>query len=142
MKDDFQFTLRSDDPDDINVHFPQEGTTMSLPVTDLGDDMVRIEAMPFAIEGVNFRDVIKVKKRADGSLEFVCVVEPSNWCTYTMFLSREEAEGPEIQRFCARLWDLGCYWERVFVGCLLIGVPPDLDMSLDDILKEPRDSTQ
>lgn len=142
MKEDQQLILRSDDPGDAVIRFPQEGIEMSLPVTPLGEGVVRIEAMPFMVEEVSFRDVVRVEKRADGSLEFVCVLEPANWRTYAMILSREAADGQDAQQFCLRLQELGCYWERDFGGLLLIAVPPELEIDPGDVLAQVRGCMQ
>lgn len=115
---------------------------MSLPVTELGDDLVRLEAIPFMTEAANLRDVIKVQRRPDGSLEFAFVVVRSNWRTFTFFLSLQEAESPCTREFCSRLLSMGCYWELDLGGCLFVGVPPDLDVDLNDILAQARRATQ
>ena len=137
-----EFNITTDDPEDVAIHFPADGLTMSLPVTKLGDNFIRLEAVPFATEAANLCDIVEVKMRTDGSYEFVRVVQPSNWRVYELFLSREEAESPQTEQFCSRLHSIGCYWERNFGGCLLIGVPPDLDVDPNDILAQVRSPIQ
>jgi hypothetical protein len=137
-----EVNLTTDDPADVAIHFPEDGLTMSLPVTKLGDNLVRLEAVPFITEAANLCDIVEVKIQADGSYEFVRVVQPSNWRVYELFLSGEEAESPQIEQFCSRLHSIGCYWERNFGGCLLIGVPPDLDVDPNDLLAQARSPIQ
>jgi hypothetical protein len=142
MTQDPQLTLQTDDPDDVRIFFPADGVEVTLPITVLEEGVVRIEAVPLMVEGVNYRDVIRVKRRTKLSLEFVCVLEPSDWRTYSIVLSTEFVDSPVLEQFTSRLHEMGCYWERDFVGLLLIGVPPDLDIDPMEVLAEIRASTQ
>jgi len=140
--EEVQITLQTNNPEDVVIYFPEDALAMSLPVTEFGEHLVRLEAIPFMTEAANFRDIIEVKRRTDGALEFMRVVERSNWRIFTFFLSPEEAESTQTQECCSRLWSMGCYWERDFGGCLLVGVPPDLDVDLNDLLAQVRGSIQ
>ena len=140
--DKFPITLHTNDPQNVVVYFPADALAMSLPVTELGEHLIRLEAIPFMTDAANFRDIIEVTRRTDGALEFRRVIEQSHWRIFTFVLAREGTESTHMQAFCSRLSSMGCYWERDFGGWFLVGVPPDMEVDLNDILAQMRGAIQ
>ncbi len=117
LKEDFQ----------IQVEFPDAGTTESLQVTQISDRFYRLDSAPLLIETANFRDIVEVDQIEPGILSVIRVAEKSDWKTYQFLLPIELLEKEELQTMLGQVNDLGGYWERAMGGVLFISMPPNTD---------------
>lgn len=111
-------------PGDVAVEFPGEGLCISLPMTCVGPNLYRLDAVPFSSESAGYADIVEAAPAEDGGLRFVRVVQPSGWGTHSFILSREVIEGEAVQAVLRDVLDKGGYWEALFGGCLFICLPP------------------
>ena len=109
---------------DVVVKFPDERLCVSLPVTCVGTNLYRLDAVPYLSESAAYADIIEAAPAEDGSLRFVRVVQPSGWSTHSFILAREAIEGEAVQAVLREVLENGGYWEAMFGGCLFICLPP------------------
>lgn len=74
---------------DVVVEFPEEALTVSLPVTCIGANLYRLDAVPYLSERASYGDIVEATPGKDGGLRFVRVVQPSGWSTHQYILCRE-----------------------------------------------------
>jgi hypothetical protein len=113
---------------------PEEGTFEELPLSELAESLVRVDGIPLLLQGVKYKDVLRVKRVEEGWFELVAVAEKSRWVSFNVVLSRADVEGPILKQFTSRLSGLGCQWDRVMGGLLLVAVPPELALDPNQVL--------
>jgi hypothetical protein len=95
----------------------------------LGDNLCRIENVPFHAYGISADDVVAADER-EGELVFRRVVERSGHSTYRVFLREGVTEeSPRFRALWQRLERLGCSYEGATERLLAIDVPPSADIS-------------
>ena len=109
---------------DVVVEFPDEKLCVSLPVTCVGTNLYRLDAVPYLSEIAAYADIVEAVPAEDGGLRFVRVVQPSGWSTHSFILAREAIEGEAVQTVLREVLENGGYWEAIFGGCLFICLPP------------------
>jgi len=120
---------------DVVVAFPEEALTVSLPVTCVGTNLYRLDAVPYLSERANYGDIVEAIPDEDGGLRFVRVVQPSGWSTHLYILCRERIEGEAMQAMLRDVLDNGGYWEALFGGLLFICLPPGSTYDLERALR-------
>ena len=113
-----------------------------LTLFELAETLIRVDAIPLFLQGVQYKDVLRVKRLEEGSFELVAVAEKSRWRTFNVVLSRDDVEGPVLKQFTSRLSALDCVWELVFGGVLLVAVPPELALDPNEVLAALERPTQ
>jgi hypothetical protein len=126
MAEDIPITLSFESDEDGFIEFPEEKVTMTLPMTCLGPNTYRIDAVPVLIEAVSFGDIIEAEKHPVRGLRFLKVITPSNWKTYDFLLPAHLWESEQIKSTLDEVINLGGHWERIFGGVLYICVPPGI----------------
>lgn len=122
---------------------PEEGGIVDGTLTEVGEDLVRVDSIPFMSDRVKFGDVVRVRRLGrPGEFEYVETVVPTTWRCVTLALSREVVEGPALQRIGTRLHALGCVWDRVFGGLLLVAIPPEAQAGTEDLVGRLFDPLQ
>ena len=86
----------------------------------IGDDDYQFKVTP------GLGDLIRAEINADGQLVFKELVKPAVLKSMHFILSLETAESVELQSILNRLHADEGFWERSFVGLLIIHVPPSL----------------
>lgn len=138
MNDSISVSNQFAGDNEISVEFPEEQTTVTLELAQVGSRLFRIGSVPIMVEAASFGDVIEVEPSADGGLRFVRVAEAGGWRTYDFMLPAELIESERITTIQDRVLSLGGHWERVFGGILLLCLPPTTDYDpTKDILREP-----
>ena len=114
--------------DEPLVEFPVESITVSVPLTEVGDGLYRLEGVPLGVGSAGFGDIIEVEPGEEGRLRFVCVAERGGWRTYDFALPLAMMGSERLEALERKLEAQGVYWERLFGGLLFICVPHDVDL--------------
>jgi hypothetical protein len=114
--------------DEAIVEFPEENFSVSVPITKVGQDLYRLEAVPVFVEGAGFRDIVEAEHVGEGKLRVRRVAERSGWRMYYFLVPPWKIDGEAGQALLPRLEELGGHWERVLGGLLLVCIPPGLDL--------------
>jgi Domain of unknown function (DUF4265) len=128
MSSDKPMTVIFSGDDGVVLEFPDENLSVSVPIARVGENLYRLEAVPFLIEGAGYRDVVEAEPVGEGKLRVSRVVERSGWRTFTFILPSWKIDGEWGQALLRRLEELGGYWERVMGGLLFVCIPPGLDL--------------
>jgi hypothetical protein len=110
----------------IKIEFPDEHTTMKIDVTQIDENLYRLDNVPFWVQSANFRDIIETESIGTDVLRFKRVVEKSNWHVYDFLLPEDRIESEEMQSVRKYVSQLGGYSERLCGGCLYICLPPEV----------------
>src|SRR5262245_60278928 len=124
MSEHIALSFVFDNPGDVVIEFPDEQLRVSLPVTCVGTNLYRLDAVPYLSESAGYADIVEAVPGEDGDLRFIRVVQPSGWTTHDFILSREAIEGEAVQAVLRDVLESGGYWEALFGGCLFICLPP------------------
>lgn len=125
MSEHIPFSIRFDNPGDVVVEFPDETMSVSLPLTRVGTNLYRLDAVPYLSEAAGYADIVEAVPAENGGLRFVRVVRPSGWSTHSFVVGRTAVEeDAALRAVLQEVLDSGGYWEAVFGGCLFICLPP------------------
>jgi hypothetical protein len=128
MTERSSLTVTFEGDDGIIVEFPEESISLQVPITCVGENLYRLDAVPFLVEGAGFRDVVEAERVHGGKLRVRRVVERSGWHTFDFILPPWKIDGELCQELLRRLEGLGGHWERLFGGLLFVCIPPGLDL--------------
>lgn len=128
MADEVKLTVQFKGEESSLIEFPAEGLTVSVPYTQVGVDLFRLDGVPLGVDCVGYRDIVEAEPVEGGSLRFRRLAERSGWRTYDYILSPDRIDSEWGQSLLRELEARGGYWERVFGGLLFFCVPPDLDL--------------
>lgn len=112
---------------ETSIEFKEEGVTTSACIKAVGARQYQLMTIPLLIESAQYLDVIEADRKADGSLKFCRVVKASNYQVYDYILPDSYFTELKLVAILKRVTAVGGYWERVFGGCLLICLPPEVD---------------
>lgn len=121
--------------DFIQLHlcFDGEGLEVEvLDVTQLDDDIYKIEENPVFTEKVSFGDVIKVNTTRDVSI-YIETVKKSEFTRYNWLLSKEVVHSLELKMLKNKIRDWQGKSEQVFGGIFIVNLPANTEI---DIHKE------
>jgi Domain of unknown function (DUF4265) len=121
-------TVRFGDEEPL-VEFPSEGVTVSVPLTQIGDRLYRLDGVPVVAESASFGDVIEAEQGEDGGLRFVRLAERGGWQTYSFVLPAYKIDSEWGQSLLTELTARGGHWERLFGGLLFVCVPPGIELT-------------
>jgi hypothetical protein len=110
------------------VEFPDEHLTLTIPFTQLGDRLYRLDGVPIVTEAASFGDVIEAEQRNDEGIRFVRVAESGGWKTFDFVLSAHKIESEWGQLLLREFEARGGHWERVLGGLLFLCLPPGVDL--------------
>ena len=103
------------------MEFPRFGTSGNLLMTQVGDDLYRVEEQPWCLlPGAHRGDVLRLRESESGSLVYVKRVEKTSWRTWEFLLSRELAKSERFERLTKDLERLGCDWSVAFGGMFAV----------------------
>lgn len=125
MSEHLPLSVRFSNAGDVVMEFPDEGLSVSLPVTRVGKDLYRLDAVPYLSEVAGYADIVEAVPAEDDGLRFVRVVQRSGWSTHNFIVGRTAIkEDAALQAVLQDVLDSGGYWEAIFGGCLFICLPP------------------
>ena len=125
MTDQAGLSSSFDNAGDVVVEFPDEGLHVPLPVTCVGTNLYRLDAVPFLSEVASYADIVEAIPAEGGGLRFVRVAQPSGWTTHDFIVGRTAVkEDAALQAALRAVLESGGYWEALFGGYLLICLPP------------------
>ncbi len=127
MADDDPMILRLVATDPL-VYFPADCVTVSVPLTQVGDHLYRLDGVPVFAESAAFGDFIEANPVGDGRLQFLRVAEPGGWRTFDYLLPSHKIDGEWGQSLLRELTARGGHWERVFGGLLFVCIPPGIEL--------------
>lgn len=111
-------------PRSVHIIF-DDGSTEDLLLTAVGPNTYRAEES--SMLGVfSYKDLIAVKPRSDGSVQFLKILTPSGLKTNSWILSKGIIESEGFRVILDSVMEMGGNWEQVFGGLLLVHFPPDL----------------
>ncbi len=114
------------------VEFPEEGVTLSLRVTRIGERRYRLDDVPFGIESAGFRDQVEAEHLDSGGLRVVRAVERSGWRTLEYAPPRGALHADHLERVIARVEEIGGHWEPFQDDRLILCIPPGQELDLPD----------
>lgn len=95
-----------------------------VPVTPVFGNQFRLEGTS-AFGGGMYGDVIEVERQADGTYQFIRIVEPSGLRVHSWCIRREVIESPEFERFGEAVVNAGGVWERLMGGLIYVHLLPE-----------------
>ena len=110
------------------VEFPDERLTLTVPFTQVGDRLYRLDGVPIATEAASFDDIIEAEQCNNERIRFVRVAEPGGWRTFDFILPPYKIESEWGQSLLRELEARGGHWEQVLGGLSFVCVPPGLDL--------------
>ena len=123
--------------DEMEISFPEGSET--LRVVPVAENVYRLQDSSF-VGDVFYGDVIEVVRQSDGTAEFVRVVSRSGLKITSAILTAAVQEAPELQSLLDRVMTLGGNWERAFGGYLIVHLPPDAPMDVEQELRALSES--
>ena len=128
----------SDSVKDLNIHFSCEGATTSCLVKDLGNDLYELIEHPSLIESATFGDTIIAEMESPGQINFIKVVQRSEYHEIARLLEESLIESQEFNQYLKTLEEKGIYWQIDFGGmffCFPRGEDvEDIKSSLESLL--------
>jgi hypothetical protein len=118
---------------DVSLDFPEEGITTSTPLTQVGTNLYRLEAVP-TFSDANYHDIVEGEWIDAETLRVRRVVQTSGWQTQVYILSREVIAHGKVQQHLQRVLAMGGYWEQIFGGMLYICLPPGAILDFEENL--------
>lgn len=121
--------------DFIQLHLCFDGAGLEvevLDVTQLDDDIYKIEENPVFTEKVSFGDIIKVNTTRDVSI-YIETVKKSEFTRYNWLLSKEVVHSLELKMLKNKISDWQGKSEQVFGGIFIVNLPANSEI---DIHKE------
>ncbi|RCW42136.1 DUF4265 domain-containing protein [Paenibacillus prosopidis] len=121
--------------DFIQLHLCFDGAGLEvevLDVTQLDEDIYKIEENPVFTEKVSFGDVIKVNTIRDVSI-YIETVKKSEFTRFNWLLSKEVVHSLELKLLKNKIRDWQGKSEQVFGGIFIVNLPANTEI---DIHKE------
>jgi len=109
------------------IEFPEEDLATTVPVTQLGENLYRLDAVPIYAESAGLDDVIEVTPLSENRLRFERVVQPGGWRTFDYLIDPQGLASEKGLLLLEGLEARGVHWEAVFGGVLFICVPEEMD---------------
>ncbi|SPF53594.1 conserved hypothetical protein [Candidatus Sulfopaludibacter sp. SbA4] len=117
----------------VNLPLPPEDQAQGVEAENLwaeplGEDLYRIDNVPFYAYGISHEDVV-VADEADGRLRFRAIAARGGHSTYRVLVKDSAGfESAGFQKLWARLSELGCTHEVAKRRWISIDVPSDSDI--------------
>jgi hypothetical protein len=107
MADDRELTVQFLGEEGFVIEFPAAGMGVSVPYTQVGAGLYRLDDVPFGVESAAFQDVIEAEAVVAGRVRFRCVAERSGWRTHDYALPPGRIEGDRGRAVLRELEDRG-----------------------------------
>lgn len=106
----------SDNVKDLSIYFPCEKIAGNCLVRDLGNNLYRLVEHPTLIESAAFGDTILVEVGASGQINFIKVVQKSEYHEIGRLFEESFIESQEFNQYLKTLEEKGIYWQIDFGG--------------------------
>ncbi|MGM0880251.1 MAG: DUF4265 domain-containing protein [Bacillota bacterium] len=119
--------------DFIQLHLCFDGSGLEvevLDVTQLDDDIYKIEENPVFTEKVSFGDVIKVNTTRDVSI-YIETVKKSEFTRHNWLLSKEVIHSLELKLLKNKIRDWQGKSEQVFGGIFIVNLPSNTEIDIN-----------
>lgn len=130
--------------DFIQLHLCFDGTGLEvevLDVTQLEDDIYKIEENPVFTEKVSYGDVIKVNTTRDVSI-YIETVKKSEFARYNWLLSKEVIYSIELKLLKNKIRAWQGRSEQVFGGIFIVNLPADTEIDINEEVQKVINTVQ
>jgi Domain of unknown function (DUF4265) len=100
----------------------------NLWATNIGNELYRIESVPFFVYGVSVSDIVSARPDVDGRLQFVAVKAASKNRTVRARAEDFEVAGPTGKDITRSLGALGCTTEILKPRIIAISIPSEVNL--------------
>jgi hypothetical protein len=125
---------------DVTLTFPDGAQFGPLSVTPLGDNRYRAEESAMSLgeseQIIRYGDIIELEPTSAQEALFLRVAESSPYQSCTYVVSTGLIFTDEFREFEARLVSVGGHYEVVFGGLLIVHVPPNAAIDVQDELNK------
>jgi hypothetical protein len=118
---------------EIRVLFPEYAETLLVTPLECGKYLLEESS---GLGEARWHDVLELKSLWDGSFEFVRISERSGYAVHEFIFKEPVATSAELSGLLARWGSMGCACERIFVGIVILHVPPGLEIDVRSELHE------
>lgn len=101
-----------------------------LDVTQLDDDIYKIEENPVFTEKISFGDIIKVNTTQDVSI-YIETVKKSEFTRHNWLLSKEVVHSLELKLLKNKIRDWQGKSEQVFGGIFIVNLPSNTEIDIN-----------
>ena len=120
------------------ISFPDAPEPEEILITHLRGDRFRLDTTPAFSEFASFGDIVELTIVGDRHLICHRVVQKSGLRTIRVLESKGFVSSAAWVRLCERIAELGGHWEQVFGGYLMLHVPVDSIVTVDEALASAR----
>ncbi|MFC5652334.1 DUF4265 domain-containing protein [Paenibacillus solisilvae] len=121
----------------VQLHLCFDGAGREIEVLDvkrMSKDTVKIMENPIFSDVVSYGDIIRVREDKD-IYYYQEMVRKSDLVRHSWLLSKEATESQEIEEFKNQIIKMNGNWEQVFGGFLIVNIPADRKIGLDDSIR-------
>jgi hypothetical protein len=121
----------------VQLHLCFDGVGREIEVLDvkrISKETMRVMENPIFSNVVSYGDIIRV--REDRNIYYYLeTVQKSDLVRHSWLLSKEATESQEIEDFKNKIIKMNGKWEQVFGGFLIVNIPADRQIGLDDSIR-------
>lgn len=119
MKEDIMVKVHVDLPN----HWAVGGESMWA--TPMGEELYRLENVPFYAYGLNYHDIVRATSDSDELIpEIIRLIEPSGYRTFRMFFQKQ-IDSDQRQETFDTLAELSVYYERATNNFFSLNMSPE-----------------
>ncbi len=121
----------------VQLHLCFDGVGREIEVLDvkrISKETMRIMENPIFSSVVSYGDIIRVREDRD-IFYYLETVQKSDLVRHSWLLSKEATESQEIEDFKNKIIQMNGNWEQVFGGFLIVNIPADRQIGLDDSIR-------
>lgn len=100
-------------------------------VTKIAENLYQLEEHPVFSDAVNYKDVIEARTE-DGILTYKTLYQVSNFLHSDYVISKKLCESSEFRNLLNDIDKLGGYWTQAFGGILIVSLPEQSELDLDE----------
>ncbi|MBD2867727.1 DUF4265 domain-containing protein [Paenibacillus arenilitoris] len=127
---------------ELHLCFDNEGREVEvLDVTQLEDNVFKIEENPVFTEKVSYGDVIKVRRMNDIAF-YIDTVKKSKYKRYNWLLSREVVHSLELKQLKNKIGEWKGKSEQVFGGIFIVNLPANSPIDIHAEVQRVIDAAQ
>ena len=101
---------------DANIYFPCEKATENCLVRDFGNGLYELLEHPVMSDSCKFGDTILTKVESSQQIQFIKVVQRSQYKEISYLFAKEALETEEFAKFIKTIEEKNIYWQRDFGG--------------------------
>ena len=128
----------------VYINFPEEGLTTSCKVEQMEEGCYKLLEHPTFTDSAKYGDLVSAKPKSTNELEFIEVIEPSDYEVCIQLITRYVADSNELEVFKEQLSQQGVFWQQdlggVFIYCPLKGSDKNAKAQFDEMMESLHDS--